>query len=44
MAFKKIDVKKIVEDKIKKDKEFPKAYEEVKKEYSTIQQEAKAKK
>lgn len=38
MPFKKIDVKKTVNEKIGADKEFAKAYEEIKREYSLIEQ------
>ncbi|AOY77398.1 helix-turn-helix domain-containing protein [Clostridium formicaceticum] len=44
MPFKKIDAKKMLQDKIEKDKEFAKTYEEVKKEYTLIQQVIKARK
>ncbi len=44
MPFKKIDAKKMVNEKIKTDHEFAKAYEEVKKEYSLIEQIANARK
>jgi len=36
MPFKKIDTKKIVNEKIETDQEFAKAYEEIKKQYSLI--------
>lgn len=41
MPFKKIDTKKMVNEKIKADQEFAKAYEEIKKEYEFIDQETK---
>lgn len=44
MPFKKIDAKKMIQERIKNDKEFAKAYEEVKKEYTLIQQVTKARK
>lgn len=44
MPFKRIDAKKMVNEKIKADQEFAKAYEEIKKEYSLIEQVANARK
>lgn len=38
MPFKKIDTKKIINEKIDTDQEFEKAYKEIKKEYDLIDQ------
>lgn len=44
MPFKKIDINKIVNEKIESDRQFAKAYEEIKKEYDLIDQVPKDKK
>ncbi len=44
MAFKKININKIINEKITQDKEFSKAYSEVEKEYQLIREVVKARK
>ncbi|ABW18845.1 hypothetical protein [Alkaliphilus oremlandii] len=44
MPFRKIDTKKMVNEKIETDQEFAKAYGEIKKEYDLIQPVTKDKK
>lgn len=44
MPFKKIDAKKLVKDKINEDKEFEKHYDQLKDQYTLIQQVTKVRK